>query len=393
VIGKPSRTHLAVGLGIVAVAAAVAVVFISSDEERRSTGTSSLPAPVAAGDSAANIKLDGPAKRVLVRWVARSSGTLAALHLRIQANGAACRLNGQTEYGDGDGGGWQVSTYAVLADGRPDMSTRLQSAHFRPCSGPPGVVDVRQGIARIAMGVPVRRGSEYATVIRNDAPDPAHNYTSPNFLFTIKGIIGANGRNERDADAADAYYGLDPRELVGYSLDAGRTWSLPGGPYGAAGGRSFLPTYLQEYADGRISGQPYYYTTGVATAPQTMVFSSIERPWTIRALGAYSHYRSTRGTLTLAVDGRRVASAGVKGVGMLRTRISPIAVRPGQTVSVTARGLALRDVVADTAWGRLTGMHLPTAPWHIEGESDFSKAAPVYPLPRPPLSSEPPAGG
>jgi hypothetical protein len=367
---------------------AVTVIVLSSPDSHESAPSRAalgLAAPVAAGDSAANIELDGPEKRVLVRWVARSSGTLSALHLRIQADGAVCRRNGQTEYGLGDGGGWRVTTYPVLADGRPDLSTPLQSTHFRPCTAQPDVVDVRQGIVRIAMWLRVERGSEYATAIRNDAPDAGRNYTSTNFLFTDTGIVGANGRNERDPRAPDAYYGLDPRELVGYSQDAGRSWSLPGGPYGGAGGRSFLPTYLQEYANGQITGQPYYYTAEAATTTRHMVFGNITRPWTIRALGAYTASRST-GTLTLAVDGRTMTTARVSGSGMLRVAIPPTTVRPGGTVIVTATGLTLRDVVADTAWGRLAGMHLHTTPWRLQWQPDFSRAAPVYPLPAPPVA-------
>lgn len=386
-IRRSPPARLLVGLAIV-VAAAVAIVALSSGSGRepsRSTRPLALAAPVAAGDSAGNIALNGGGTRVLVRWVARRSGTLAALHLRIQANGARCRLNGQTEYGRGDGGTWRITTFPVLADGRPDTSRPLENSHFRPCTAPLDVVDVRQGIARIAMRLPVERGSEYATVVRNEDPDPSLNYTSTNFLFTERGILGANGRNERDPRASDAYYGLDPRELVGYSTDSGRTWLLPGGPYGTTGGRSFLPTYLQEYAGGQITGQPYYYATDPTNTPRSMVFSNIRLPWTIRGLGAYTPTRST-GTLTLAIDGHSTAHVSVSGTGMLRASIPPATVRPGQTVSVTAKGLTLKNIVADSAWGRLTRMQLPTTPWHIQGEMDFSKAAPVYPLPRPPVA-------
>jgi hypothetical protein len=345
------------------------------------TDAPGLPAPVAAGESAANIPLNGAQKRILVRWVARSSGTLTALHVRIQADGSTCRNNGKSGYGLGTGGGWRVTTHPVLADGRPDQSTTLANQDLRPCDAPLSVVDVRQGVVRIPMRLPVERGAEYATVISNPDADPTRNYSSMNFLYTSSGILGANGRNERSALAPDAYYGLDPRELVGYSVDGGSTWSLPGGPYGrAAGGRSFLPTYLQEYADGQITGQPYYYASAASTAPRTMAFGNVRHPWVIRQLGAYTPRQGT-GTLTLTVDGSVRASVPVSGVGMLRADISPVTVAPGQTVRVTAAGLAIQNVVADTAWGRLVGLHLASKPWSVEGERNFSQAAPVYALP------------
>jgi hypothetical protein len=72
---------------------------------------------------------------------------------------------------------------------------------------------------------------------------------------------------------------------------------------------------------------------------------------------------------------------------MIRPAIDPVRVPPRQTVRVTARGLQIRDVIADTAWGQLAGLHLPNAPWKIEGGENFSAAAPVYPLPPPPAAT------
>jgi hypothetical protein len=363
------------------VAVAIGSLFLATQSSSAIAATASgLPAPVAAGNSAANIPLDGAGKRVMVRWVARSTGTLSALHLRIQANGSACRLDGNTGYGLGNGGGWQLTTYRVLPDGRPDEARPLASQRFRPCEAPLQVSDVRQGVVRIAMPLEVQRGTEYATVIRNDDPDAAHNYTSANFLYTNTGIIGANGRNERDPNAPDAYYGLDARELVGYSQDGGRTWSLPGGPYGFPGGRNFLPTYLQEYADGQITGQPYYYTTRATTSPRTVVYPNIGRRWTIRELGAYTAAPGA-GTLTLRIDGRPSTTVPVTGPGMLRASIAPTTINPGQTVTVTATDLSIANIVADDAWGYLAGMYRSGAPWRVQDEPNLTQAAPVYALP------------
>jgi hypothetical protein len=342
-----------------------------------------LPAPIAAGTSAANIRLDSPDTRVLVRWVARSTGTIKALHLRIEADGSSCDQSGRTGYGLGNGGSWHVTTHPVLPDGRPDEARTLATDDFRPCDARNRFADVPQGVVRLPLQVDVVRGGEYATVIRNIDPDAAQNYTSTNFLFTNTGLVGANVRNERTSDARDAYYGLDPRELVGYSRDGGRSWALPGGPYGGQGGRSFLPTYLQEYSNGQITGQPYYYTAPAPTRTSTMEFRNVHRSWKIRALGAFASSPS-RGSLTLKVDGRERARVEVDGAGMLRAPIDPVAVPIGKSVKVTASGLTIRDVVADTAWGRLMGFHLDGAPWRLEGTADFSRAAPVYPLPRPP---------
>ncbi|MEA2398208.1 MAG: hypothetical protein QOK25_1764 [Thermoleophilaceae bacterium] len=342
-------------------------------------GDTALPAPIAAGDSAANIRLNGAAKWVVVRWVARFTGTLSVLHLRIQADGSTCRKSGRTGYGGGNGGRWHVTTHPVLPDGRPDMSRTLATQDLRPCASS-WMVDVRQGVVRLPMGISVVRAQEYATVIRNADANPSRNYTSTNFLYTSAGLEGANGHNARSPETTDAYYGLDPRELVGYSVDGGRGWALPGGPYGHPKGRNFLPTYVQQFSDGRLAGQPYYYAAAPSTAPRTMIFAGVVRPWTIRELGAFSQ-RGGRGTLTLAVDGAVRSQVPVSGAGMLRASILPTVVQPGQTVTVSASGLSIQSLAADTTWGLLMGMNLATSPWHLQGETNFSRAAPVYALP------------
>ena len=344
-----------------------------------------LPAPVAAGDSAANMKLSGSDVRVLVRWVARASGFVSVLHLRIQADGATCRQSGSTGYGAGSGGSWEATTHRVLPDGRPDMRETLAKQSFRPCSGARAAVDVRQGVARLLMRLRVREGEERATVIRNGDPAPSENFTSVNFLFTETGIVGANGRNERSPNARDSLYGLDPRELVGYSTDGGRTWALPGGEYGNPGGRNFLPTYIQEFSDRRVAGQPYYYAAAPTRKARTMVFAPARERWVVRGLGAYTALAGS-GELVLEVDGDERARVKVSGRGMLRAPIDPVEVAPGRTVRVTATGLSLGDLAADTDWGRLMGMHTPANRWRIEGEPNFSRAAPVYPLPAPPYA-------
>ena len=343
-----------------------------------------LTAPIAAGTSAANVPLSGNEKWVLVRWVARRTGTLAALHLRVQADGSSCRKSGKSEYGDGDGGAWYVTTHPVLGDGRPDLGHTLARQEFRPCAGPRAIVDPRQGVVRLPMRLHVERGAEYATVVHNDDPQASTNYTSVNFLFMVTGLLGANARNERSAAAPDAYYGLDPRELVGYSADGGRTWQLPGGPYGTPPlHRNFLPTYLQAYDGGPVVGQPYYYTGPYSKADRTMTFQSRGGDWTIRGLGVFIAYPS-EGTLTLTVEGRRRARVRVAGKGLRRVPIAPVSVPVGRTATVTASGLWIRNIVADTVWGRLMRLDKPDAPWRLEDSDNFSAAAPVYPLPAPP---------
>jgi hypothetical protein len=111
-----------------------------------------------------------------------------------------------------------------------------------------------------------------------------------------------------------------------------------------------------------------------------MVYPNVPLRWTIRALGAYTHTPGS-GTLTLFVDGVRRAQAAVTGVGMVRASITPVTVLPGQDVKVTDNGLSIQGVVADTAWGNLFKMDVEPRKWYLEGEGNYSWAAPLYALP------------
>src|SRR5581483_1121080 len=260
-----------------------------------------LPAPLAGGDGAANVVLDSAEKLLLVRFVPRRSGAVEGMALQAKLDGTACVQSTRTGYAAGSGGVLRASVYPVRADGTPDTATLLARDDFSPCSR------YTAGVIRLSLGFAVTARQEYALVIQNADPDPADNYFSLNFLYVKSGLQGANGRNERSAGAFDAYYGLDPRELVGYSSDGGSSWRLPGGPYGPNGGAAFLPTYELDYASGAVGGQPYYYSSEVG-GTFTMVFPNVPVRWTIEQLGAVA---STSGsaTVTLAVDGVDRASA------------------------------------------------------------------------------------
>jgi hypothetical protein len=74
---------------------------------------------------------------------------------------------------------------------------------------------------------------------------------------------------------------------------------------------------------------------------------------------------------------------------MLRAEIPAVNVRPGQVVAVSAEGLTIRNIDADTAWGTLMGLNRADRRWRLEGEPDFAQAAPIYALPACPECGEP----
>ena len=242
--------------------------------------------PFAGGDDAANIPLNSASKAVLVRWVADHTGLLQRLYFRVRVEGAPCKP-GRSGYALGTTGRMQVATYRVLPDGRPDLNARLALEEFVPCARQ------TEESVDVNLGFLVTKGAEYATVVKNVDSNPSGNFFSTNYLFAATGVVGANGRNERNPNATDAYYGRDPRELVGYTTDGGANWALPGGPYGDNQGRAFIPTYVQEYADGFRGGQPYYWA-GDTSSSVTMVFPNVPIPWTITPARRLHHRRRLR---------------------------------------------------------------------------------------------------
>ena len=301
-----------------------------------------------------------------------------------------------------------MTTHPVLADGRPDMSRTLATQDLRPCSEPTSVVDVRQGIVRLKMGIDATRGREYATVIRNTDADPDHNFTSPNFLYTETGILGANGRNERSLGRCDLHFFLQQPAQAPIALHLPLKFVVRGvGRFeivhrrqhkvGGARERRRLPPqerFLGVPPCSRSPGprnadmKPTRLALGVLVLLVCGCPSDADNANRVRynlksldkALGAYTA-KGGSGTLTLTVNGSVRARARVAGPRMVRATIKSVTVQPGQTVKVTSSGLSIQNVVADDAWGYLMGMNLPSAPWHLDGDPEFSHAAPVYALP------------
>jgi hypothetical protein len=302
------------------------------------------PTPFAVGDSAGNIPLQGERVRVMIRWVPTKSGIVRRLHLRVKLDGARCSRGGRDGYASGDGGILEALTYRVGKNGLP-AGRPLHRVRGRPCD-----IDRSSTIA-LPQGISVQRGREYATIVHNVHGNARENYFSLNFLYARGGLVGANARNERRATASDAFYGLDPRELVGYSGNGSR-WELPGGPYGRNDGRAFVPSYLLEWRDGSFSGQPYYYS-GPVFGDVSMSFRTGNRPWTIRQIGAYTSEPGSA-QVTLYVNGTRRASAVLDGEGHVRARIKPVTAPRGSTVRLVTRagwgGLGLREMAADSLW-------------------------------------------
>jgi hypothetical protein len=393
-IGRSIMRAYAALIGLVALASTCAACGSASSKAVAADETTIPNAPFAAGSSAANLQL-GPEgcsnarcvrrKRVMLRWVARRTGKLETLYLEFKSNTSSpinC-VSAANGYGGGTSGTALVQTYRVRPGGTPDYSHKLAEVMFNPCRV------ATSGSVPIPMGFKTTRGWEFATVVRNVDPDPMHNYFSVNTLYDDSGIAGANGRNTRSPKADDVFYGLDPRELVVMSRNSGKRWRF--------GDIHNLPTYVQRYAGGFRSGQPYLYATcpcpGAISGETTMVFPRVPTFWTIREVGAYT-VGDGESEVDLLIDGQVVRSATLSGKGMLRAAITPVTVEPGSTVKIRAQagadGLGLQRIDADTPWKQgpvlRLGRHSHFYYLEQQGGGDAEDAAvTLYPLPMYPL--------
>jgi hypothetical protein len=247
----------------------------------------------------------------------------------------------------------------------------LRRERFSPCARE-AADGFGPGYGRLRIGVRVRAGEELATVIRSGNGDPARNHASTNWLAVTIRDAGANGRDEREASATGAVAGLDPREAVGVSGNRGRTFTVPAGRHL---GLALIPAYVQEYADGRRAGQPYYWADGVRDP--SVRYRPVRRASTITQLAA--RVRSGRGTLELWIDGRRRRTVALRP-GLVREDITPAAVRRGARVALRAVGVVVDRPHADRAGARLAGLDTPGAPWRLDGTAGTAIAA-VYALP------------
>lgn len=308
-------------------------------------GTSEIP----GFDSAGNVALRETYRWVAMRIVARHTGILTSLHLKL-------RTTGGSSYAGGTGGIGRFELRWADDGGYPDLTTEgLMATQDIVISAP-----VAGEYLETTWTQNMRAGQEYFLVVHNVDGAPDTNYFSLNFGAATATIapLGATGRNERNPGALDSYYSLDPREAVFKSLDSGITWWI----------NYMVPTYFEEYSgDSFKSGQPFY-TCYPCTGQVTQTFKSFVGSRMIEAVGCY--FCSGGGSTLIDVitnDGGgdtivQTASLMSSGAGHVRTMLSsPVYLSSGWTLKLRARsigtgGADIRAVSADDAMATAAGL-------------------------------------
>jgi hypothetical protein len=309
------------------------------------TPTATIGAPFGVGDSAGNIRLDSAGIAAL-RWVARRDGTIVRLWVKTKmiTHGGAP----DSSYFGGTTGVWRVNTYTTTPDGRPDPSHLLASERFVPVQRMT-TDSLSQGdplgeVVGLHLDIIATKGAEYITTFQNIDADPSVNYASLNFLYSARGLQGAQAHNDRVAGAPDALYGLDPRELVGGSVNG--AWFLPGNDKGAFA--KFLPVYVQQFSDGTAAGQPYYTGASIPAGTPVRQRYTMGAAATITRVGCYltaadsftaqlTVNGSPRGSVVIAGGADRFVTATLpQTVAVSPDAVVEIAATPGVTGSLKA---------------------------------------------------------
>ena len=167
-------------------------------------------------------------------------------------------------------------------------------------------------------------------MVRNVDLGPGCQLLLVEFLSAKSGVAGANGPTAQPA-AADAFYGLDPREPFGYSVDAGANVAAPRGPLRRQQGAAFVHTYIQEYADGTTAGSP---TTGPPPESGPDHHGLPAGPGPVDGSTGWAHTSTSRAAGSSSSRWTAwSARATLTGRGFLRAKIAPVTVAAGQTVA------------------------------------------------------------
>lgn len=354
-----------------------------SSVAKRASGPKAMRAPFAAGTSAGNLKLKYAGMRVVMRWVARETGTLDKFWIKTKALPAdgSSYVGGTTANWS-----WIVKHHPVnQATGFFDPATVLATETFNPNTRQYADGDSQdlQAIGLVC-GFAVVKGHMYATTIEPDNADPTTDYASWNNLYTSDGGEGAQTRNVLDKDVYDAFMGIDPRETMGGCPSDGSAQAYPANNFNYPGPFSkHTPTYIQFYADGTAVGQPYYTASSLsAGTAQTMTYQVL-RPTVLTHMGAFLRAADSFPAV-LKVNGTTEATVTIASSGIKNVRVklpSPVPVAPSDVITIefTPAAASMAANYSDTAFRQIMANQDTTGPYFLV--SNDVRVAPIFPLP------------
>jgi len=257
---------------------------------------------------------------------------------------------GRVGYAHGDGGSILARLVGMNVDGTPNLSTVIAEETFNPVdryneiktnygiTGKSGLLYVNFGGASLLADTP------YFVVYKNVAREPLTNYVSFNSPVTNASVAGPNGANTLEPEATGAIAGLDPREAVAWSLDAGLSWgwghevgsgSLFGDYVGSGDSDVKLPWYAWQARSlaPLESNQPYYAYT--EAGEYTLSVTNGSHAATVTRAGGYAPAGFNVGVVTVTAASGRATTASL-GSGLQEGALSQaLLIAPEETFTIS----------------------------------------------------------
>lgn len=299
---------------------------------------------------------DSPLKsadyRALLRFVPDATISVDRVYFGFKLRGASCWDSGNAGYGAGDGG----TLHASLVNVDPETglpTTEIDSETVNGCvrhNEAAQVVGSDPVMVWVNLTATLEAGKLYALIVSNTHAAPATNFFSFNMPLADTALAGPHARNELDLTAPGGILGLDPREHVAWSTNAGKAWN-----YGSLNGqyRSYMndhdtahpatrmPQYGFRLANGKMLGmQPYYaYSTDCTNCGVTYANARYARSFS--ELGGFTASGTNVGTLTIVnqTTGSKASCAPQPGYGFRKCTLpSAVTVAVGQSYTVSCTG-------------------------------------------------------
>lgn len=304
---------------------------------------------------------------------------------------------GRPHYAHGTGGVMRARLVGMKPDGTPDLGRVLAEDTFPALAryrrlkaefdfdGRSGLVYAEFGGAVIPAGVP------HFVIYQNVDPSPRENFVSMQSPVTSVEAAGPNATNTLDASAPGAVAGLDPREVVGWSLDGGNSWGwgreVGAGPvpgdYTMGGDDAVrLPWYAWQEGPGAPveSNQPYY--AYAETGSYTVRLKSAPRATTLTEAGGYGPRGKDVGVVT--VRNLRTGAVGrteFLGSGMVTGDLDlPVPVERGDSYEISNSGSVVK-AEGDVFLQKMGLIGPGRTPWETVGHG-YDRAE-LFALPHP----------
>lgn len=301
---------------------------------------------------------DSPMKlattQTLLRFVTRTTITIDRFYFGFRLQGADCDKQGTLGSGAGNGG-IIFGSIVSIDPGTGLPGAAIVSESINGCERfNEAYTELQNKSLPTLVWINARATLEanrlYGFVVRNSDMAPATNFFSFTMPIADTVLAGPHAKNNLDANAKGAILGMDPRELVAWSADSGKSWK-----FGSENGQflSYMnnsdklhpATRVPEYgfrlsSGANLAGQPYY-ALGDDCVGCTITFANAASKLSLTQLGAFTSSGTNVGTLTIT-NSKSAASASctpAQGYGYRSCKLPGVfTVEKGDSYTIKASG-------------------------------------------------------